>query len=239
MEDWAELLVAFPIPSMGTCKTPAIREAEGATTSGPGAPVGNGGGLVRIVAQTIQLDGSLIANGGEITSASPIAAGSGGGVRIDVGTLAGAGQITAKGGDTLNAGGGGGGRVAIYYEDASGFDLLNVTAPKGVPGGQDGTVFSLQQPFMASFFRVAGQASGIPAEIQTAKTVPQKQHNRSLQGVKGLVVETQPQAANSERMEGRSDTALLAGPVASRQQNRYLTVPSTSFSILLPDPSYL
>jgi len=118
---------------------------------------GNGGGLVRIVAQTLQLDGLIVANGGDAAAGSLAAGGSGGGVRIDAGTLSGAGQITANGGDGVSTsgfgvGGGGGGRVAVYYQDATGFDLAIVSVSGGLgdsaPNGQDGTVFLQQQTFM-------------------------------------------------------------------------------------------
>ena len=41
-----------------------------------------------------------------------------------MGTLAGTGELRAKGGNTGNySGAGGGGRIAVYYTDAAGFDL--------------------------------------------------------------------------------------------------------------------
>jgi len=105
-------------------------------------PAGNGGGLVRIVAQSFQLDGSIIADGGVGSGGG----GSGGGVRIDVGTLSGTGEIRANGGSS--GAGGGGGRVAVYYETLVGFDFTQVTA-SGAVNGQDGTVFTQQQIFTA------------------------------------------------------------------------------------------
>lgn len=59
---------------------------------------GNGGGLVRIVAQTLQLDGIIKANRGSAMGDNG-GGGSGGGIRIDVATLQGAGQINANGGE--------------------------------------------------------------------------------------------------------------------------------------------
>jgi len=74
--------------------------------------------------------------------------GSGGGIRIDVGSLSGTGAISANGSAGVASGGsgGGGGRVAIYYQDAAGFDLTTkVTAfggtGSGAPNGGAGTVF--------------------------------------------------------------------------------------------------
>src|SRR4029077_3957443 len=108
--------------------------------SGGGSDVatvaGNGAGLIRIMAQTINLDGSILANaaGGGTADAG---GGSGGGIRIDVGTLTGTGQIRANGQDgkprvNVGGGGGGGGRVAIYYQIITGFDLTKISAFGGL-----------------------------------------------------------------------------------------------------------
>ena len=126
--------------------------------SGGGSDVaaigGNGGGLIRIVAQTINLDGSILANGAGGGTADA-GGGSGGGIRIDVGTLTGTGQLRANGQDgkpRVNVGGGGGsgGRVAIYYQIITGFDLTKISAfgglgNGGLPNGAAGTVY-LQGP---------------------------------------------------------------------------------------------
>ena len=115
---------------------------------------GNGGGLIRIVAQTINLDGSILANGAG-GGTGDAGGGSGGAVRIDVGTLAGTGQIRADGQDgkprvNIGGGGGSGGRVAIYYQTITGFDLTKISAfgglgNGGLPNGAAGTVY-LQGP---------------------------------------------------------------------------------------------
>jgi hypothetical protein len=60
--------------------------------------------------------------------------------RIDVGTLSGSGQIRARGGNSSYAGGaGGGGRIAIYYRDASAFNMSNVSALSGTGGRRSAT----------------------------------------------------------------------------------------------------
>ena len=75
---------------------------------------GNGGGLVRITAGSIQLDGEIRADGGN----SNYGGGSGGGIYINMGSLSGAaGKITANGGtgsSYYGGAGGGGGRIAVY-----------------------------------------------------------------------------------------------------------------------------
>ena len=94
-----------------------------------GAAAGNGGGLVRIVAQSIVLDGSIRADGGSATNFS--AGGSGGGIRLDAGSLSGIGSVSANGSPAsplAGGGGGGGGRIAIYYQSAPTFNSTNVSA---------------------------------------------------------------------------------------------------------------
>jgi hypothetical protein len=54
--------------------------------------------------------------------------GSGGGIRIDVGTLSGTGGISARVETLPAAAAEGGGRIAIYYQNLTGFGLSNVTA---------------------------------------------------------------------------------------------------------------
>ncbi|MBI2985707.1 MAG: RHS repeat protein [Deltaproteobacteria bacterium] len=128
----------------------------GSGGAGGTGPAGNGGGLIRIVAATLQLDGPITANGADAQSNTASGGGSGGGIRIDVGALRGTGTISAnggRGGPQFSGGaGGGGGRVAVYYQDAVGFDLAKITASGGTgfgsaPAGQNGSVFTQQQIF--------------------------------------------------------------------------------------------
>ncbi|MCC7407375.1 MAG: LEPR-XLL domain-containing protein, partial [Phycisphaeraceae bacterium] len=77
---------------------------------------GSGGGLIQITADTAVVDGQILANGGS-GGYSSRTAGSGGGIRLDVGVLSGAGTISASGGNGYGDGGsGGGGRVAVYFD---------------------------------------------------------------------------------------------------------------------------
>ena len=131
-------------PAYGDFRNPNDTGSGGGSFSGHRA--GNGGGLVRIVAQTIALDGSIRANGGAANGAG--AGGSGGGIRIDVGTLSGAGSISANGSaaSSSGGGGGGGGRVAVYYQNATTFNFGNVAAFGAIFGGSSvnggaGTVY--------------------------------------------------------------------------------------------------
>lgn len=98
---------------------------------GSGGNSGAGGGLVRITAGAIQLDGQVAADGVATAGGS----GSGGSVYLSTDALRGAGSIRAdaNGGD----GGAGGGRVAVYAADVSGFDTTRITAG----GYSAGTVY--------------------------------------------------------------------------------------------------
>ncbi len=116
---------------------------------------GAGGGLLRITAGTAQIDGAILANG---QVPAKCASGSGGGIYFKVGTLSGVGQIAVDGGDGNGWYGtpGGGGRVAIFYDVASGFDLVNkVTALGGAP--YDG--------FYAAVGTVYLQQTGQPGQL--------------------------------------------------------------------------
>ena len=95
---------------------------------------GDGGGLILLAAGQLYLDGSIRANGG-----GGYNGGSGGGINVHVGTLSGTGSIQANGATTNSgdgyASGGGGGRIAIYYDNANGYDFANVTAYGGTGYG--------------------------------------------------------------------------------------------------------
>ena len=115
-------------------------EPGGAGAEGGTAIANQGGGIVRIKAQTLNVDGTILANGvwGGIVGA---AAGAGGSVRIDAGTLTGAGAIHADGGTSggFSTFGGGGGRVAIYTTNMT-LPRASVTAAGGPNGAAAGTV---------------------------------------------------------------------------------------------------
>jgi RHS repeat-associated protein len=112
---------------------------------GTGAAIGGaGGGLARISADTLQLDGAILANG--VGPGGNAAGGSGGGIRLDVRALSGTGTIRSHGGyGDWDGGSGSGGRVAIYCDTAREFDLARVTAypgdaPRSSMGGA-GTIY--------------------------------------------------------------------------------------------------
>src|SRR4029453_15248777 len=82
-----------------------------------GSPAGNGGGLIRIIAQTLVLNGQIRASGGQAEPSSSVSGGSGGGIRIDAGTISGSGVIAANGtqGFPNGGGGGSGGWIGIVF----------------------------------------------------------------------------------------------------------------------------
>ncbi len=108
---------------------------------------GNGGGLATISAAVVLLNGSIQANGtqgGACAYGGGAGGGSGGGVRIACGKLTGPGSIYARGGNGVNQSptAGGGGRIAIFYADISGFDPSHIYARGGTTrSGSAGTIY--------------------------------------------------------------------------------------------------
>ncbi len=108
-------------------------------SGGNGGKACRGGGAVRITADTLQLDGTLRANGQN--GADYTGGGSGGSIWLDVGTLQGTGSIQASGGlRGRDAGDGGGGRIAVYAQNAEAFTPSALEA-KANAGAGWGTVF--------------------------------------------------------------------------------------------------
>ena len=104
-------------------------------------PGGSGGGLLKLIVNTLTLNGGIYVNG----DGSLGGGGSGGGVFIDCDTFGMPGIISADGGDSTYGGGGGGGRVAVYCTDISAFDSSNISAYEGYGyndgNGQPGTIY--------------------------------------------------------------------------------------------------
>ncbi|MBI4022648.1 DUF2341 domain-containing protein, partial [Candidatus Berkelbacteria bacterium] len=121
----------------------------GGNSVGPSG--GAGGGAVRLaVTGTLTLNGGITADGAA-SAGSCGGGGAGGSVYVTTGTLAGSGTMTATGGNsagncggsTAGMAGGGGGRIAVYYNTNSafgGFTTSVVTAGTGTSPGQNGSV---------------------------------------------------------------------------------------------------
>ena len=82
-----------------------------------GSGNGLGGGVVKIIADALQLDGEIRANGSNGPTNSNTGGGSGGAIWLDVTTLSGAGSVNANGGHGAyyQGAGGSGGRIAVHY----------------------------------------------------------------------------------------------------------------------------
>ena len=82
---------------------------------------GSGGGLVTIVADSLFLDGTILANGD--AGPNKKSGGSGGGILVEVGELRGEGSLQAIGGEVrfYDHYNGGGGRIAVYYDSSADF----------------------------------------------------------------------------------------------------------------------
>ena len=123
--------------------------AGGAAACGPGN--NSGGGVVRITAGTVQLNGVVAADGASSGNGCA-GGGAGGSLKLQVGTLSGTGNLHANGGSAPgggnDTGGGGGGRVAVLYTNAASFTLANAQALGGAAtaNGNAGTVFLQATP---------------------------------------------------------------------------------------------
>ena len=113
----------------------------------PGSGAGAGGGAIRLnVTGVLMLDGRISADGSP-GIAEGSGGGSGGSVWLTVGTLTGAGTISANGGmgygfGATGGGGGGGGRIAIQY---GGYLFFGATTARGGSGsawGGAGTIYT-------------------------------------------------------------------------------------------------
>ena len=135
---------------------------SGAYLYGAGGGNRAGGGLVRIVTGSLELEGAIRANGQD----GDYGRGSGGGIYLEVGRLSGGGIVEAVGGRNTASvsssfgGGGGGGRIAIYYDELDGFDLSNRVSAAGGKGestssydGAAGTVYLVDQLAPVRFVR--------------------------------------------------------------------------------------
>jgi len=108
-------LDAWAYPAYGDFRKPQFPGGS----SGPYAAA-TGGGVLKISAPAIIVNGVIAADGQSLTAAqtSPYGSGAGGSVLIETGTISGSGTIRANGGDVANSnqGAGAGGRIAIYYD---------------------------------------------------------------------------------------------------------------------------
>ena len=105
---------------------------------------GAGGGALHLtVGTTLQVDGTIAADGGDALLEGG-GGGAGGSLWLTVGDLSGAGVISANGGDGdyLQGGGGGGGRIAIYYATNAFQGPIRAWGGMGALFGGAGTIYS-------------------------------------------------------------------------------------------------
>ncbi len=142
----------------------------GSAGAGAQANGGAGGGLARISAASVQIDGALLANGANAVDSGDYGGGggSGGGVWLHVGSLSGSGLIAANGGGPAIWGAaGGGGRVAIYYGTANGFDLTNRVTAHGANGNGTGSVGTVYLKESGAVGELLLASHGTPAGLWT------------------------------------------------------------------------
>ncbi|MHC4606205.1 MAG: YCF48-related protein, partial [Planctomycetota bacterium] len=127
----------------GSASAPVDLGSGGGTSGAASHDGGDGGGRIRL-----DVDGSLTVSGwvladGEDAPGSEDGGGSGGSIWISTGTLAGAGMVSAMGGDgyddvVFDGGGGGGGRIAVYYDSSTFTGSVFVTGGVGPGTAVDG-----------------------------------------------------------------------------------------------------
>jgi hypothetical protein len=107
---------------------------------------GNGGGVVLFsIGRTLQVDGTITANG--VAGVPDSGAGSGGSIQLSTTTFAGAGTISANGGSADSVGGGGGGgRIAITFRTNSFAGTLSARGGAGAHYGGAGTIYTSGNP---------------------------------------------------------------------------------------------
>ncbi len=132
-------------PTYGEYQEP-VSFGRGGRTSGTNDH--RGGGAIKIEADTLTLNGKIIADGA-IPPSSSHGGGAGGSIWLNVGALtspSGLGEIRANGSDGRNVAGGGGGRIAIFYEVLSGIaeNKITVAGGAGNKSGNAGTLYKQQ-----------------------------------------------------------------------------------------------
>jgi hypothetical protein len=139
-----------------------------------GAQAGNGGSCFRLVAaRDVRIDGTVTMNG-EDSFHERNGAGSGGGIYIHCRAFAGAGTIRAKGGSVtlgaILAGGGGGGRIAVWSQNKDGW-IGELSYPDSVAGGSGGAAGGTGTLVWGSFYPVTYDANDATSgDVPAAQT---------------------------------------------------------------------
>ncbi|HEY3052598.1 MAG TPA: carboxypeptidase regulatory-like domain-containing protein [Thermoanaerobaculia bacterium] len=150
--------VGTPGATYGSITNP--NEAGAAGSGGNCFACATGGGIVRIKANSLVLNGKIWSNAGGVTLGG-FSSGAAGSIRLDVASLSGTGEIHAEGNGRGDfEGSGGGGRIAVYYQSMS-FDKTKIIAQ----GGANTTPSSVGGPGSVYFQQV--DATGAKISEQT------------------------------------------------------------------------
>lgn len=209
----------------------------------------NGGGLVRIAAGNLVVDGAIRANGGAGAAVATVGgSGSGGAIRVDAGSVSGSGTIEARGGTSGYASAqgtnGGGGRIAIYYDTLT-LPQSNIRVYGGanLTPGSAGTVYLKQssQPYGVLDVNNNNLASTLVTPLRTslARVREVTLQNRawlSLDAAKRVtawadtltLANATLSAADTIRLQGT--TLRGNGTVATRLVNNAVVSPGTNAS---------
>jgi hypothetical protein len=108
-------------------------------SGGGGIGGGRGGGTIELHAMTLQLAGTLSANGEDSQVGVVSGGGAGGSILVVADSIGGSGAMRAGGGTGGLGGGGGGGRIAVY-------GVLTASPTFAVPGGGSNVSSSVGAP---------------------------------------------------------------------------------------------
>jgi hypothetical protein len=213
--------------SYGSITQPVDCGSAGGTGSGQAGTAG-GGALQLTVNGTLTVNGVISANGETMPDSYGGSyhggCGSGGSLWLSVGTLQGGGLISANGGADPNSasGPGGGGRIAIYYTNAPGFDFASQVTATG--GG----------PFNYAGNGMVGAGAGTVYTKAAGQTVGSLQVDNG--GNSGMMTPvTSPEAFNLTITNNAGATASGGLTVSSLRvaTNSYLTCPAGSTNLSL------
>ena len=148
----------------------ALNPCEPGSGAGESSSGGSGGGLVRITARELLLDGGIRADAKDGSSHG--GGGSGGAIYVDALTFSGDGILSADGGDSGSSysGAGGGGRIAVYSEYGWEGDQpvrISVSAGAGAGSPSDGSIaaFSNSAPLRIKELYPSGYVSDAVSNI--------------------------------------------------------------------------
>jgi|GEM_PF-2890437 len=120
-----------------------------------------GGGVFHLVANSLVLNGSILADG-ESADEPELGGGSGGSIYIDVGQLNGFGEISAQGGSSDDGIDGAGGRIAVYYSAINEGDVLDfndISARSGGSNATPGTTYIKNKNTLQTDIRFNGEGT--------------------------------------------------------------------------------